>query len=668
MKYENSAEYCSHEAKRTTLVSYTPHSPITIISDIDFLNQGWSGNGTGGNPYLIEGLNITDSSTGISISDTRVYFEIRNCLVSSISPSGNPGIYLENVTHGIVDSCLIDSHDFGIELYRSYYCTLINNTAAKNQQYGYRFYLSENCTLFENRAYSNLNHGMYFVSSDNATLIGNIAFNNSFDGFHFEGAPHNCVLIGNEAIENGNNGIYFWYSYLAILRNNLAKGNHEQGFRLYNTISSELSHNTAIDNQHGFMLESADGSTLTNNTSVNNTSNGFHLLVTNDLFLNSNVARRNDQQGFFFSYSDNCRLVNNTAQDNRWAGFSFGYTDFNDLINNSALENRQSGYRISHSHFFNMTQNKAIDNKNVGFWFEDVSDTTVDNNLALGGSSESFYLVYTSSSNFTNNRAISSGFGISLDGSSDCRIEDNTVTDHNADGLFLMNSSNCTLVNNTVTGSIRYGVYLFSDSKDNLLYLNRFGGNDDSNAYDEGVSNDWDNGTHGNYWNDYSGTGVYEIPGSALSVDHHPFTFLYNPPELSHPSDIEYIIGSTGYMILWTVNGTHPAGYQILRNESVIRSGDWNVSSEIITISVDGLPAGTYVYRLEVHDTFDVLVSDTVLVTVLWSIPSTTTPGGPTSPTSGPDGSYFGDTITIMFGGLVAFFVIAVILFRRKAR
>ena len=665
---ENSVEMSTHEAERTTLVSYTPHSPITITDDVDFFNQGWPGNGSEDDPYLIEGLNITSSSTGISISNTQSHFEIRNCLISSLSPSGNPGIYLSHVINGIVNESIVSAHDIGIDLYWSHYCVLANNTAIDNQRHGYRLDFSENCTLIENKAYGNSNHGMDLGSSDNTTLIHNIAFNNSIDGFHFEGNPHNCVLIKNEAIENGGIGFYFWYGYLTILRYNLAMGNQELGFRLYYTLATELSHNSAIGNHHhGFMLFDENYSTLTNNTSVNNTGDGFYLSHAYNLNINENIARGNGQQGFNFYYADGCELVNNTAQDNRWAGFSFGETDFNMLIHNTALENRQSGYRISHARFFNITHNKAIDNKNTGFWFEDVSDSSVSDNFAVGGTSESFNLVGTSSSNFTNNQALSSGFGFEVSGSHDCRIEANLVTDHNGDGLILLNSSNCTLVNNTVTGSLRYGAYLFSDSEDNLLYLNRFGGNGDSNGYDEGVSNSWDNGTHGNYWSDYSGAGVYDIPGPALSVDHYPFTFIYIPPTLAHPSDIVYVVGSTGHVISWTVNGTHPASYQILRNNTLIRLGSWNASSEIITISVDGLTAGTHVYRLEVRDTFDVLVNDEVLVTVVWSMPSTTT-DGTTSPTSGPNGDYYDDTITFIVGGMVAFLVIVVIIFRRKTR
>lgn len=57
---------------------------------------------------------------------------------------------------------------------------------------------------------------------------------------------------------------------------------------------------------------------------------------------------------------------------------------------------------------------------------------------------------------------------------------------------------------------------LFSNCHSWLAY------NNEANGYDEGISNSWDNGTHGNFWSDYRGEGDYLIAGSANSTDHPP--------------------------------------------------------------------------------------------------------------------------------------------------
>ena len=55
-----------------TLLEYTPHNPILINGDSEFNStaqaEGWLGNGTTSNPFVISGLEIlTSTETAISI-------------------------------------------------------------------------------------------------------------------------------------------------------------------------------------------------------------------------------------------------------------------------------------------------------------------------------------------------------------------------------------------------------------------------------------------------------------------------------------------------------------------------------------------------------------------------------------------------------------------------
>ncbi|MHA2302672.1 MAG: hypothetical protein ACXACD_17130, partial [Candidatus Thorarchaeota archaeon] len=72
-----------------TPLQLTPHSNITIDGDANFsataLLEGWPGDGSPENPYIIDGLDI-DLGGGvghcISISNTRVNFTISNCTLT----------------------------------------------------------------------------------------------------------------------------------------------------------------------------------------------------------------------------------------------------------------------------------------------------------------------------------------------------------------------------------------------------------------------------------------------------------------------------------------------------------------------------------------------------------------------------------------------------------
>ncbi|MCE7749036.1 MAG: hypothetical protein GPJ51_11600, partial [Candidatus Heimdallarchaeota archaeon] len=81
-------------------------------------------------------------------------------------------------------------------------------------------------------------------------------------------------------------------------------------------------------------------------------------------------------------------------------------------------------------------------------------------------------------------------------------------------------------------------------------------------------------------------------------------------------SNIEYHEGETGNEIDWIPIDDFPRNYEVLFNESIIQSGQWN-STEWISINVDGLSAGIYNYTIWIDDQSGKTNVDTVWVTVL---------------------------------------------------
>ena len=76
----------SEPERRGMLGAGTPHGPIAIDGDANFsdkaLLEGWNGDGSPENPYLVDGYDIDLSGEVghcISISNTRVSFTISNC-------------------------------------------------------------------------------------------------------------------------------------------------------------------------------------------------------------------------------------------------------------------------------------------------------------------------------------------------------------------------------------------------------------------------------------------------------------------------------------------------------------------------------------------------------------------------------------------------------------
>ena len=110
-----------HVGSETTLVdydyliSYTPHAPIVIDEESDFLV--FPGNGSVENPYRIENLEIISSGDTPAISVhgiSNVYYVISNCVLSGTEDAYWGTLHL--LGYGIVSGCTIDNSTNGLVL------------------------------------------------------------------------------------------------------------------------------------------------------------------------------------------------------------------------------------------------------------------------------------------------------------------------------------------------------------------------------------------------------------------------------------------------------------------------------------------------------------------------------------------------------------------------
>ena len=103
------------------LIDYVSHDPINIVSNADFAAQkaveGWAGNGTIDDPYIIEGYNITYNGYDIRVSNVAAHFIIRNCYLTSNGTVKNDpyddGVNFYNVTSGTVTNNIMVNNTDG---------------------------------------------------------------------------------------------------------------------------------------------------------------------------------------------------------------------------------------------------------------------------------------------------------------------------------------------------------------------------------------------------------------------------------------------------------------------------------------------------------------------------------------------------------------------------
>ncbi len=94
-------------------------------------------------------------------------------------------------------------------------------------------------------------------------------------------------------------------------------------------------------------------------------------------------------------------------------------------------------------------------------------------------------------------------------------------------------------------------------------------------------------------------------------------------PQVDHPDDVYYDVGTPGGSVSWRPYDLHRDRYEIYRDGVLIRSSSWNSPNQVMTVSVSGLALGVHNFTIVCYDESNNIGRDTVLVHVLDSIPPT---------------------------------------------
>lgn len=312
-----------------------PHAPIIIDGDTDFndtaFSEGWLGNGTSDNPYIIENLDI-DLGGGaghcINITNTQVNFTIRNCNLTGASVDSGAGIYLDNVKNArVVDNlCQHNTHGVLVNV-GSENCILINNTCTLNSVSGIQLVESWNITLMRNNCSGNY-HGINAIEVVGINgqireyvLVGNICCNNSYG-----------ISLGDINVESVGP------RYVTVVNNNCSF-NSDDGIRLTSSRNNSISKNNCSRNGgSGILLtEISMYNTFTENNCNQNGQSGIYLSgVAWINYFTHNICSGNNQYGvniywfgtesndFQWNVFDN-NLIGNVFDDNHNSVFDYNY-------------------------------------------------------------------------------------------------------------------------------------------------------------------------------------------------------------------------------------------------------------------------------------------------------------------------------------------------------
>ncbi len=362
----------------------TPHVAIEIDGDAVFaataLLEGWPGDGSPENPYIIDGLKIDlsgENGNCVDIRNTRDSFIIRNCILTGAAyqmmQGGGAGIFLFNVFNG----------------------ELVNNTCFSNA-WGILPDESHSNIVANNTCYNNA-IGIYIGHSDSNTVANNTCNNNTWTGIRLYHSEYNTVA-NNTCIGNEFKGILIEYSSSNIITNNTLNGG---GFFFTGTLAQcrqlEVTGNSVntlplvfLQDQVGKIVSSPAGQVILVGCS--------QVTVKDQILMNCSV-------GVLLCHTNLTTIVNNICNSND-VGIYLFVSDHNTVANNTCTRNTGSEFFVSGIYLYqsscNIVANNTCNSNEIGIYLDDTCFTTVVKNTC-NYNRIGIYLIHSTADNVVNN-------------------------------------------------------------------------------------------------------------------------------------------------------------------------------------------------------------------------------------------------------------------------
>ncbi|MCG2826452.1 MAG: right-handed parallel beta-helix repeat-containing protein [Thermoplasmatales archaeon] len=436
------------------------HDPISIDGNDDFIvgqNGVVSGSGNEGDPYIIENWDINASSGhGIWISNTDVYFIIRNCVIHDGESNYHESIHFDSLQHGT-----------------------IYNVVSYNNYRGIYIQYSSNNSIAECTIHSNLWDGIDLCYSSNNNIVGCTIYNN-YCGVELYSSSNN-ILSANYVYNNNIDGIRMHYS-----SNN-------------NTVSVCIINNNSYD---GIELSSSSNDTITNCSVYNNSQYGINLWYSSNNNVTDCDVYNNSWCGIYLLCSSNNNITSNTFTND---GIIIRGDDLKHYTQNIETTNLVNSKPV---YYFLNQNNLNIDNEDVGGLILVNCSNFIIKNVDISHTDIGIELAFSTNISITNCAVYgNSESGILLDFSSNNTIEICSVYNNSDYGLRLSSFSNKTIITNCDVYNNDVGILLDDSSNNNLTNCNVY-----NNSHD-GIYLYYSLNSEIHYCNIYNNTnhGIYNI-------------------------------------------------------------------------------------------------------------------------------------------------------------
>ncbi len=585
--------------------------------------------------------NVVDSANGVGI-----YFfgsGDLNASYNTVSDTGAEGIYFDTIIGDLTVVGNDVSYTGDVAIYVSdISAPLVENNTMSHVSEGIFVTQTPNCTVRLNQIWDAVDYGIDTYDIDDGDILNNTIGAGPEVGIYLDGSL-DVTVFGNTMTECG---IYLDYhsslsSCILDISHNTVNGLpvyyvlNESGLSIngwfYGQIIVVNSTNILIQNGSFINPTVAVSAYYTDFITIDNLhveSIYYGLIVrgcSNVTITNSQLEGDAAKRGvvLYMSYNVTVTEVHADGWSNQGSGYAF-YCYFGEVftLTNVTITDSTRGLHATGTDNLTATnlvikdiRYSAIYGSGSTYWEIYESEfMTSQYGILLSGLSTNWIIDNSKFLYMTDDGIHATGSSVNYNNVTNCLFEGND------DGVYLSLGNNWAFIGNAFRWNTKHGLYLTAVSGP-IIYSNTFVGNMVENGFDNHLpANSWDDGVSvGNAWDDYSGSGVYNVGGSAGAVDHYPTKYLPTSPIVSTPPDVSYAEGTEHYSLTWYAYDDYIFSWNVTMDGVLYDWSAWNFDN--VTIDIGGLTYGDYSFEVSIYDADGNNVRDTVLVHVYDATP-----------------------------------------------
>lgn len=457
---------------------FADHVPINIDGTADFISQSWPGAGTSGDPYLIEGLNITNNVglIGIEIINTTASFVIRDCLINQ--KGGRAAIRLENTTAGTIE-----------------YSTIVDSTSGSSPESGaIRLENANNTIVTHIHSTGNDDMGFYATSSYHLTLTGSLLnvtehraarvddsdyltidecqfYQYSTGGYwctRWDNVNHTVITNSEFYSDGGVSGTSFNEAYYSSISDCYIWGSYQDGLNVDLSPNITITRVTIEDcDGDGAAFDDSPGFVFTDSTISDTLQDGLDIDTSPNFTISNINITTAGFIGLRIDASANISVTDIMTDETGSHGLYGQYSDFmtfDDITVTNALD---TGIEFQFCNNGSLTNSVVQMTLDAGIYLWTCPNWTVTDNLVEYAGGNGIHLHHGDNYLLTRNYVnYIEGEGINVDTSDNSKVIDNHVTMADSEGYVVTTCENMTFAGNTADECWDGGSF---DTSDNMV-------------------------------------------------------------------------------------------------------------------------------------------------------------------------------------------------------